>query len=91
MPNVRASVGGPAPVACAEAGSRPLPRGIRGDVVETVPNATFTAARENRHTVLNRLAGKMRRDSIRVLPGDGDTVEFFPCELSRGRITYRHR
>ena len=64
---------------------------VDGRVVDALPNAMFTVALENGHTVLSHLAGKMRTNYIRVLPGDRVTVELSPYDLTRGRITYRHR
>jgi translation initiation factor IF-1 len=62
-----------------------------GRVKEALPNAMFTVELENGHSVLSHLAGKMRTNYIRVLPGDRVTVELSPYDLTRGRITYRHR
>lgn len=56
-----------------------------------LPNAMFTVELENGHTVLGHLAGKMRKNFIRVLPGDRVVVELSPYDLTRGRITYRFR
>lgn len=64
---------------------------VEGKVVEALPNAMFTVELDNGHSVLSHLAGKMRTNYIRVLPGDRVTVELSPYDLSRGRITYRHR
>ena len=64
---------------------------VEGRVVDALSNAMFTVELENGHTVLSHLAGKMRTNYIRVLPGDRVTVELSPYDLSRGRITYRHR
>lgn len=64
---------------------------VDGKVVDALPNAQFTVELENEHRVLAHLAGKMRTNYIRVLPGDRVTVELSPYDLSRGRITYRHR
>ncbi|HET8523720.1 MAG TPA: translation initiation factor IF-1 [Thermomicrobiales bacterium] len=64
---------------------------VEGRVIDALPNAMFTVELENGHTVLSHLAGKMRTNYIRVLPGDRVTVELSPYDLSRGRITYRHR
>ena len=41
--------------------------------------------------VLAHLAGKLRRNRIRVLAGDRVTLEFSPYDLTKGRITYRHK
>ena len=51
----------------------------------------FTVELDNGHTVLGHLSGKMRKNFIRVLPGDRVTVELSPYDLTRGRITYRPR
>ncbi|MDP9469606.1 MAG: translation initiation factor IF-1 [Chloroflexota bacterium] len=51
----------------------------------------FTVELENGHSVLGHLAGKMRKNFIRVLPGDQVVVELSPYDLTRGRITFRHR
>jgi translation initiation factor IF-1 len=64
---------------------------LEGTVNEVLPNATFRVELENGHTVLATIAGKMRRYRIRVLQGDRVTVEVSPYDLSRGRITFRHK
>ncbi len=64
---------------------------LQGKVSEVLPNATFRVLLENGHTVLCTIAGKMRRFRIRVLAGDRVTVELSPYDLSRGRITFRHK
>ena len=62
-----------------------------GTVQETLPNATFKVVLENGHTVLAGLAGKMRQHKIRVLAGDKVDVEISPYDLTKGRITFRHK
>ncbi len=64
---------------------------FEGEVVEALPNAMFTVELENGHNVLGHLGGKMRKNFIRVLPGDQVVVELSPYDLTRGRITFRHR
>ena len=64
---------------------------VDGRVVDALPNAMFTVELENGHSVLGHLAGKMRKNYIRVLPGDRVVVELSPYDLTRGRITFRHR
>jgi translation initiation factor IF-1 len=64
---------------------------MEGRVTEALPDAMFRVELENGHAVLGHLAGKMRKNYIRVLPGDRVTVELSPYDLSRGRITFRHR
>lgn len=64
---------------------------LEGKVVETLPNAQFRVELENGHTVLAYLSGKMRKYYIRVLLGDRVKVDVSPYDLTRGRITYRHK
>jgi translation initiation factor IF-1 len=62
---------------------------MQGEIVETLPNATFRVKLENGHVVLGHISGKMRMHYIRILPGDKVTVELTPYDLSRGRIVFR--
>ena len=62
---------------------------MQGEVLETLPNATFKVKLENGHTVLAHISGKMRMHYIRILPGDKVTVDLTPYDLSRARITFR--
>jgi translation initiation factor IF-1 len=64
---------------------------MQGEIVETLPNATFRVKLENGHMVLGHISGKMRMHYIRILPGDKVTVELTPYDLSRGRIVFRAR
>jgi translation initiation factor IF-1 len=65
---------------------------VMAKVVETLPNAMFRIELEdNTHQVLAHVSGKMRKNFIRILPGDRVLVELSPYGLSRGRITYRYK
>jgi len=64
---------------------------LQGEIVETLPNATFRVKLENGHLVLGHISGKMRMHYIRILPGDKVTVELTPYDLTRGRIVFRAR
>ena len=64
---------------------------LEGTVVDVLPNATFRVSVNSGHEVLSTLAGNMRRFRIRVLQGDRVTVEVSPYDLTRGRITFRHK
>ncbi len=64
---------------------------VTGTVLETLPNAMFRVQLENKMTVLAHASGKMRKFYIKILPGDTVTVELSPYDLTRGRITFRHR
>ncbi len=64
---------------------------VEGKILETLPNATFKVELENGHEVQAHISGKMRMHYIKILPGDKVTVELSPYDLTRGRITYRHK
>ena len=64
---------------------------FEGEITEALPNLTFRVKLENGHELLAHLAGKMRRFRIRVLTGDRVKVEVSPYDLTRGRITFRHK
>jgi translation initiation factor IF-1 len=64
---------------------------FEGEIIEALPNLMFKVRLDNGHELLGKLAGKMRRFRIRVLPGDRVRVEVSPYDLNRGRITYRMR
>ncbi len=64
---------------------------VVGTVVETLPNAMFRVELENQHMVLAHVSGKMRKNFIRILPGDKILVELSPYDLTRGRIVYRYK
>ena len=51
----------------------------------------FRVKLENEHEIIARLAGKMRKVRIRVMPGDKVAVEMTPYDLTKGRITFRHK
>jgi translation initiation factor IF-1 len=62
-----------------------------GTIMELLPNATFRVELENGHVVLAHTSGRMRKNRIRVLAGDKVTVEMTPYDLTKGRITFRHK
>jgi UDP-N-acetylglucosamine 2-epimerase (non-hydrolysing) len=64
---------------------------VTGTVVEKFPAGLFSVQLDQDRTVLAHLAGKLRRNRIRVLAGDRVTVEMSPYDLTKGRITYRHK
>ena len=64
---------------------------VEATVLETLPNAMFKVALENGVEILAHVSGKIRMHYIRILPGDRVTVEISPYDLTRGRITFRHK
>lgn len=64
---------------------------VQATVVETLPNAVFKVQLDNGVVILAHVSGKIRMNYIRILPGDKVTVEISPYDLTRGRITFRHK
>jgi translation initiation factor IF-1 len=64
---------------------------LEGKVIESLPNAVFRVQLDSGQIVLGHLAGKMRVNMIRVLPGDKVLLEMTPYDLQKGRITRRLR
>ena len=64
---------------------------IEGTVKEALPNAMFQVELPNGHMILAHISGKLRMNFIRILPGDKDTLEMSPYDLTRGRITWRSK
>ena len=64
---------------------------IEGIVVEKLPNAMFKVELENGHQVLAHISGKLRKNFIRILPGDKVTMEMSPYDLTKGLITWRDK
>ena len=64
---------------------------VTGVVLEKFPSGLFSVQLEHDRVVLAHLAGRLRRNRIRVLAGDRVTMELSPYDLTKGRITFRHR
>lgn len=64
---------------------------MNGRVVEVLPNAMFRVELDNRHIIICTIGGKLRKNNINVKMSDRVDVELSPYDISRGRITYRHK
>lgn len=64
---------------------------MEGRVTDTLPNTMFRVELDNGHVITAHISGKMRKNYIRILTGDFVTVELTPYDLSKGRITFRHK
>jgi translation initiation factor IF-1 len=62
---------------------------VQGKVIAALANTQFRVRLENGHEIVAHIAGKIRKNFIRILPGDTVTVAISPYDLSKGRITYR--
>ena len=70
---------------------------FKGTVIDLLPNTTFKVELEieaestDEHIIIAHLSGKMRKNRIRILVGDKVNVELSTYDLSKGRITFRHK
>lgn len=68
---------------------------VEGRVIEALSNAMFKVEligeEYKEHTIEAHISGKVRQNYIRILPGDFVTIEMTPYDLTKGRITYRHK
>lgn len=65
---------------------------IEGQVLENLPNTLFRVKLESEYSdkvILCYLSGKMRKNYIKILPGDRVRIEMTPYDLEKGRIVYR--
>jgi len=64
---------------------------VEGTILEALPNAMFRVELDNGHVVLAHVSGRMRRNFIRLVPGDKVILELSIYDLTRGRIIYRKK
>jgi translation initiation factor IF-1 len=62
---------------------------VQGKVVAALANTQFRVRLDNGHEIIAHIAGKIRKNFIRILPGDIVTVAISPYDINKGRITYR--
>jgi translation initiation factor IF-1 len=62
-----------------------------GTIIEALSNAMFRVELDNGHVIIAHISGKMRMHYIRILPGDKVRVEMSPYDLTKGRISFRHK
>ena len=65
---------------------------VEGEIVENLPNTLFkTKLLNSEKVILCYLSGKMRKNYIKILPGDKVKIEMTHYDLNKGRITYRYK
>ena len=64
---------------------------LEGIVVDALPNAMFKGDVGNGHIILAHISGKLRMNYIKILTGDKVVVQMSPYDLTKGRITWRHK
>jgi translation initiation factor IF-1 len=61
-----------------------------GSISAALPNTMFRVELTDGRSILTTLTGKMRRNYVRVFPGDRVKVEMTPYDENRGRIVYKY-
>jgi translation initiation factor IF-1 len=64
---------------------------MEGVVNEVLPDTRFLVGLDNGHSIIAYMSGKMRKHRIRILAGDKVSLELTPYDLTKGRITFRHK
>ena len=64
---------------------------VEGTVTQALANTRFRVQLETGVEVMAHVAGRMRKNFIRIVPGDKVRVELSPYDLVKGRIVFRER
>ena len=62
---------------------------MNGKIVEMLPSMTFGVELDNGHRITAHMSGRMRKNWIKLVPGDMVEVEMTPYDLTKGRISFR--
>jgi translation initiation factor IF-1 len=62
-----------------------------GTVLERLPDSRYRVKLDNGHETMAYMAGRVKKNRIRILAGDRVTIEMTPYDLTKGRINFRHR
>ena len=62
-----------------------------GVVKEVLPGTMFRVQLSNGHMLLAHISGKMRKNFIRIVPGDKVNLELSPYDLTKARIVFREK
>lgn len=60
-----------------------------GIVQDVLPGTMFRVQLANGHIVLAHISGRMRKNFIRIVPGDSVELELSPYDLTKARIVFR--
>jgi translation initiation factor IF-1 len=64
---------------------------LEGKILQVLPGTMFRIELANKHVVLGRISGKLRKNYIRINPGDRVKVEMNTADLTTAMITFRIR
>ena len=62
-----------------------------GTVVEVLPDSRYRVKLDNGHETMAYVAGRVKKNRIRIIAGDRVMLEMTPYDLTKSRITFRHR
>lgn len=64
---------------------------VDGEVTQVLPATMYRVRIPSGHEILAHISGNMRKHFIKITKGDTVTVELSPYDLTKGRITFRHK
>ncbi|GAB2180722.1 translation initiation factor IF-1 [Denitratisoma sp. agr-D3] len=64
---------------------------MQGTIAQVLPDTRFRVTLENGMEVTAYVSGKMRKHRIRIIEGDSVTLEMSPYDLTKARISFRHK
>lgn len=67
---------------------------LQGKVLDVLPGTKFRISVDvpaGSHELIGYISGKMRMHFIKLQKGDRVDLEVSPYDLTKGRITYRHK
>lgn len=62
---------------------------IEASVLVALPNALFRVRLDNGVELIAHISGKIRKNSINIIPGDRVVVALSSYDLTKGRIVFR--
>jgi translation initiation factor IF-1 len=63
---------------------------FNGKVSQALPNTMFRVELDDGRILLTTLTGKMRKNYIRIFPGDRVKIEMTKYDVDRGRIVFKY-
>ena len=62
-----------------------------GTVLEVLPDSRFRVKLDNGHETMAYVSGRVKKNRIRIIAGDRVMLEMTPYDLTKSRITFRHK
>ena len=64
---------------------------MNGVIIDTLKGGQFKVKLENGYICTGTIGGKLRINSIRLIPGDNVQVDLSPADVTKCRIIYREK